>query len=238
MYKMGKIVNKLETNEKLTDEEASILYRFFNNIYKAPDKKDTYKAHYPFNLLFFVTGDYLLSADQELIDEVLFNLNWVIDNTGLTELEKSCIRFIFADELTYSHTSMMVNKSEAQVRRIIQHALRKLRHMSRRKLIFGGADLADAVNRAKLEYETALAHYQIETHKMQLAKDYPLDLKIIELELSVRPYNCLKRAEIETLGDICNMDVDELFAIRNLGRKSGQEVLDKVHLLGYKLKGE
>lgn len=235
---MVKIVNKLETNEKLTNEEAGILYRFFNNIYKAPDKKDTYKAHYPFNLLFFLMGEYWLATDQELIDEVTFNLNWVIDNTGLSELERSCIRFIFADELTPSHVAMMVNKSEAQVRRIIQHALRKLRHPSRYKRIFGGVDLSDAVNRAKLEYETALAHYQIETHKMQLAEDYPLDLKIIELDLSVRPYNCLKRAEIKTLGDICNMSVDELFAIRNLGRKSGQEILDKVHSLGYKLKGE
>lgn len=237
MSKMVKIVNKLETNEKLTNEEAGILYRFFKNIYKAPDKKDTYKAHYPFNLLFFLKGDYYIPSDDKTIEEVLFNLNWVIDNTGLSELERSCIRFTFADELTFSHIAMMVNKSEAQVRRIVQCSLQKLRHPSRYKRIFGGVGLAEAVNRAKFEYDTLLAHYQIETNKM-LDNPDGLDLKIIELELSVRSFNCLKRAEIKTLGDICNMDVNELFAIRNLGRKSGQEILDKVHSLGYKLKGE
>jgi DNA-directed RNA polymerase subunit alpha len=55
-----------------------------------------------------------------------------------------------------------------------------------------------------------------------------LDLNIEELDLSVRPLNCLKRASIFTLGDLVRKTEDEMLKVRNLGRKSLDEVIKKL----------
>ena len=62
--------------------------------------------------------------------------------------------------------------------------------------------------------------------------------KIENLDLSMRSYNCLKRAGIKTIGDLLNFSYYDLIKIRNLGRKSMKEVLDTIHDLGLKLRGE
>lgn len=59
---------------------------------------------------------------------------------------------------------------------------------------------------------------------------------IEELELSVRSYNCLKRAGISTVGELCQKTPAEMMKVRNLGRKSLDEVLDKLKELGLSLK--
>ncbi|MCQ2495586.1 MAG: DNA-directed RNA polymerase subunit alpha [Lachnospiraceae bacterium] len=59
---------------------------------------------------------------------------------------------------------------------------------------------------------------------------------IDELELSVRSYNCLKRAGINTVGELVNKTPDEMMKVRNLGRKSLEEVLAKLKELGLSLK--
>lgn len=62
------------------------------------------------------------------------------------------------------------------------------------------------------------------------------DIIIEELELSVRSYNCLKRAGISTVGELTNKTADEMMKVRNLGRKSLDEVLGKLKELGLSLK--
>ena len=61
------------------------------------------------------------------------------------------------------------------------------------------------------------------------------DMSIDELELSVRSYNCLKRAGINTVGELVNKTPDEMMKVRNLGRKSLEEVLFKLQELGLHL---
>ena len=61
------------------------------------------------------------------------------------------------------------------------------------------------------------------------------DMSIDELELSVRSYNCLKRANINTVKELCNKTPDEMMKVRNLGRKSLEEVLQKLKELGLSL---
>ena len=63
-----------------------------------------------------------------------------------------------------------------------------------------------------------------------------LSLGIDELELSVRTYNCLNRAGIETVDDLCNMTPEDLMRIRNFGRKNLEEILAKLKELGLQLK--
>jgi DNA-directed RNA polymerase subunit alpha len=60
-------------------------------------------------------------------------------------------------------------------------------------------------------------------------------MSIDELELSVRSYNCLKRAGINTVAELCSKTPDEMMKVRNLGRKSLDEVLEKLKELGLKL---
>lgn len=68
------------------------------------------------------------------------------------------------------------------------------------------------------------------------AKSKSDDLSIEELELSVRAYNCLKRANIFTLNDLLKKTERELMEIKNFGRKSAEEVIERVKAMGYQLK--
>ena len=58
---------------------------------------------------------------------------------------------------------------------------------------------------------------------------------IEELDLSVRSFNCLKRAGINTVEDLVSKSEDEMMKVRNLGRKSLEEVMAKLDSLGFKL---
>lgn len=69
-------------------------------------------------------------------------------------------------------------------------------------------------------------------------KDKVGEMPIEELELSVRSYNCLKRAGIGTVKELCNKTQDEMMKVRNLGRKSLDEVLEKLQELGLELRQE
>ena len=66
-------------------------------------------------------------------------------------------------------------------------------------------------------------------------KEKVLEMSIDELELSVRSYNCLKRAGINTVEELCNKTSDDMMKVRNLGRKSLDEVLAKLKELGLSL---
>ena len=68
------------------------------------------------------------------------------------------------------------------------------------------------------------------------SKGKVMDMNIDELELSVRSYNCLKRAGINTVEELCNKTADDMMKVRNLGRKSLEEVLGKLTELGLQLK--
>lgn len=65
-----------------------------------------------------------------------------------------------------------------------------------------------------------------------------LSMTIEELELSVRSYNCLKRANIHTVGDLTKRTEDDMLKVRNLGRKSLEEVIKKLADLGLSLKAQ
>ena len=66
-------------------------------------------------------------------------------------------------------------------------------------------------------------------------KEKVLEMSIDELELSVRSYNCLKRAGINTVEELTNKTSDDMMKVRNLGRKSLEEVLAKLKELGLQL---
>ena len=75
-------------------------------------------------------------------------------------------------------------------------------------------------------------HTQVMIEKEESKKEKVLEMTIEELELSVRSYNCLKRANIQTVEDLVNKSESEMMKVRNLGKKSFDEVTNKLHSLG------
>ncbi|ARP50932.1 MULTISPECIES: DNA-directed RNA polymerase subunit alpha [Caproicibacterium] len=77
---------------------------------------------------------------------------------------------------------------------------------------------------------------EIMVEKDDKDKEKVLDMTIEELDLSVRSFNCLKRAGINTVGDLVNKSEEDMMKVRNLGRKSLEEVIWKMASLGYNLR--
>ncbi len=78
----------------------------------------------------------------------------------------------------------------------------------------------------------------IMSKKEMSMKDKLLETPIEDLELSVRSYNCLKRAGIHTVADIVNKSEQDMIKVRNLGKKSLDEVINKVAELGLEFKNK
>ena len=85
-------------------------------------------------------------------------------------------------------------------------------------------DLSDSAKNAEILVEKEVG-----------TKEKVLEQSIEELDLSVRSYNCLKRAGINTVEDLANKTEDDMMKVRNLGRKSLDEVLKKLEELGLSL---
>lgn len=71
--------------------------------------------------------------------------------------------------------------------------------------------------------------------KAETQRDKVLEMTIEELDLSVRSFNCLKRANINTVEDLISKTEEEMIKIRNLGRKSLEEVINKLNMMGLSL---
>ena len=76
---------------------------------------------------------------------------------------------------------------------------------------------------------------EVMVEKENIEKEKVLEMNIDELELSVRSYNCLKRAGINTVEELCSRTSEDMMKVRNLGRKSLEEVLAKLKELGLQL---
>ena len=78
----------------------------------------------------------------------------------------------------------------------------------------------------------------IMVEKDDKGKEKALEMTIEELDLSVRSFNCLKRAGINTVEDLISKTEDDMMKVRNLGRKSLEEVINKLASLGFSLRDE
>ena len=79
---------------------------------------------------------------------------------------------------------------------------------------------------------------EIMVEKDDKGKEKVLEMTIEELDLSVRSFNCLKRAGINTVEDLINKSEEDMMKVRNLGRKSLEEVVAKLNSLGFSLRSE
>ena len=79
---------------------------------------------------------------------------------------------------------------------------------------------------------------QVMIEKEENKKEKVLEMSIEDLELSVRSFNCLKRAGISTVEDLTNKSEADMMKVRNLGKKSLDEVTNKLHALGLDFRKE
>ncbi len=83
-----------------------------------------------------------------------------------------------------------------------------------------------------IDLSEAAKNTQVMIEKEESKKEKVLEMSIEELELSVRSFNCLKRAGIATVEDLINKSETDMMKVRNLGKKSFDEVTAKLHSLG------
>ena len=88
-------------------------------------------------------------------------------------------------------------------------------------------DLSDEAKKAEIMVE-----------REETIKEKVLEMTIEELDMSVRSFNCLKRAGIDTVEDLTNRTEEDMIKVRNLGKKSLEEVIQKLNSLGLDLKKE
>lgn len=86
------------------------------------------------------------------------------------------------------------------------------------------------------DLNTAIEQQKFMVESEEKVVDTKLDTKIEDLDLSVRSYNCLKRANINTIGELTQKTEEEMMKVRNLGRKSLKEVVQRLRDKGYDLK--
>ena len=86
-----------------------------------------------------------------------------------------------------------------------------------------------------IELTDGIGDAEIMVQKSSSPQNKLLDMNIEELELSVRAYNCLKRAQINTVEELVSKTEDEMAKTRNLGRKSLEEIMEKLEKLGLSL---
>ena len=89
-----------------------------------------------------------------------------------------------------------------------------------------------------MELSDEVSNTEIMVVKDDSAKEKVLEMTIEELDLSVRSFNCLKRAGINNVEDLISKTEDDMMKVRNLGRKSLDEVVAKLASLGLALRDE
>jgi len=178
----------------------------------------------------------------------------------LAEREQMVIKEKYYEDKTFEEIAKPYHVTRERIRQIESKALRKLRHPSRKNILLNGKAVYDA------EMELRELHSQNELRIIELKKeeekrireelikmrseggfenspyaDHPspsdlMDVDICELELSVRSYNVLRRAGINTIGEITNLSYADLSRLRNMGRKSADEIATKLKELGLELR--
>lgn len=199
---------------------------------------------------------------QMLGDRGALEIAMVLAN--LSDREAEVLRYRYQKNKTYEELTDVFGIGRERIRQIEAKALRRMRKPVVTRLLRMGANgwLKDLVeseaNRIAEERIPREVSKQIserlewarerlmerEAEELEMALNGDPDPKVIlaenitvdEMELSVRSYNCLRRAGYNTVADIIAKTYDELKCIRNLGKKSLEEIINKVNELGFKIK--
>lgn len=201
------------------------------------------EMEYPQNLLYAVFED----------EKMLENANTITDLNGsveyalytLLDRERQILKYRFAHLMTYEEVGKLYSITRERIRQIEQRALRKLRHPQRLKYLeYGVLGVIDLNREEYLNRVMDIENRLIELCKLNEAKADEVihDVKLREkykgelienCDFSARTYNCVKRHGIDSLSQLSKLSYNEIINIRNLGRKSVGEIIDKLREYGY-----
>ena len=185
---------------------------------------------YPFNLAFGIFGN-----TEEAFQIYIPGIFAALDT--LTEREADILQKRFGDKMTLKSIGEMHGVGAERIRQIAFKAMRKMRHPSRTNMF--KAVSATELQEQNIKFQKLSQEYEILSRALELCtakKATTVQSSISELDLSTRSYNCLRGAGKDTLRDITEMTRDELAKIRNMGRKSVEEVVRKIEICGLILK--
>lgn len=213
---------------------------------------------YPWNLACDIFGEEKKTPEEKL--EAIGNISpyalWkALDDEWFSDKERKVLTLRYRDGLTLEKTGEVFGVQRERIRQIQARALRKLRHprLSRHYRLdtmerwheaeeeLSKMRLENIRLRNKLDALTELANRNItpeELDEIEKERERKQSARIDEMELSVRSWNCLCRANIRYVKDLEGMTIEKLAKIRNLGRKSMNEVIAKAADWGIEIKSE
>lgn len=198
------------------------------------------RLEYPYNLI-----EDLELEPCECFEHFNERLEFLLTKLVITDREEKVIRLYYIDGKTFEKIGKEFGVTRERIKQINAKAIEKLKLF--KKYFYGGKwclmeDLAKEEYQKYLETQKSFRTYEsAKQYILQYESGVFLPIreqKIENLDLSMRSYNCLRRAGIRTIGDLLNFTYYDLIKIRNLGRKSMKEILDTIHDLGLALKGE
>ena len=141
----------------------------------------------------------------------VYNVNYTVDNTrvgDITDYDKLTLEIL-------TNGSISAKEAISLAAKILNEHLNLF------------VDLSDEAKKAEIMVE-----------REETIKEKVLEMTIEELDMSVRSFNCLKRAGIDTVEDLIDRTEEDMIKVRNLGKKSLEEVIQKLHSLGLELRKE
>lgn len=198
-----------------------------------------FKDAYPKNLYKHIVDT---DDDIEMTPELAGSIEYVIISIN-SERESDIIHLYYKDGLSLKDIGIKYGVRPERIRQIKAKTLRRMRHPKYFKFIRFGGIQAFLEKECMSSYDEGYTvgckqGYDKYKEVIENEKSAFINKPIGELELTLRSYNCLRRAGINTVKDITNLTEDELMKIRNLGRKSANEIVNILETMDLHLKLE
>lgn len=219
LYKLLNIKTDDDTSTDLTLQDVRVI------IYTPVEK--LYKDIFGYNDTTWANQPITLPADAE---ETLMHLI----NTILTPREKTTIMLYYFAEQTLNEVAEQMNFSRENPRRIIKKAIQKLRDPSHSNILKIGLKEHQIREAEKAKINEELRTKYLNAYKEEQIQNYQsnfLNVDIEYLKLSVRSYNCTRRSGYTMVKDLFIKTESELLEMRNLGKRSTQEIETKIENL-------
>lgn len=192
--------------------------------------KNDYQEVWPFNIIsnLYNCNAYAFHAPIEPIDQMTANDIFDAIHIRLTDREKLVIKWYFQDRKTLDQIAEPLGIKRERVRQIRLKAQRKISYYVNKRKESEELSMADLKSQIEiyerfLKGEGVIAEQTIKT---------PKPYTISDLDLPVRPYNCLCRAGIRTIEDLLSKTTEDLFRIRNFGKGCMRDLIKELNANG------